>query len=69
VSYEGADHVDDVVVFCDPGKASGIRYSWSMTLGAADPMRKPLLDAFRQVVEHSRYAKGVQASGSHNTIR
>ena len=34
--YEGSDHIDDVVVFCDPGKASGIRLSWSMTLAAND---------------------------------
>lgn len=62
VLYSGTDHVDDVVVFCDPGKAAGIRYSWSMTLSAADPMRKPLLDAFKQVVEHSSYAKYVPAA-------
>lgn len=58
VSYAGTDHIDDVVVFCDPGKASGIRYSWSMTLDHADPARKAMLDAFRQVVEHSRYRAG-----------
>lgn len=64
VLYSGTDHVDDVVVFCDPGKAAGIRYSWSMTIGAADPMRQPLIDAFRQVVEHSRYAQYAPASNA-----
>lgn len=55
VMYHGSDHVDDVVMFCDPGKASGIHYSWSMTVGAADPRRQESLDAFKQVVEHSSY--------------
>jgi hypothetical protein len=32
--------VNDVVVFCDPGKAAGIRYSWSMTVGQGDPQSK-----------------------------
>jgi hypothetical protein len=59
VLYSGADHIDDVVVFCDPGKEAGIRYSWSMTIPAADPTRQSLLDAFKQVVEHSSYAKYV----------
>lgn len=62
VLYSGADHVDDVVVFCDPGKVAGIRYSWSMTIGATDPLRQQLLDTFKQVVEHSSYAKYVPTS-------
>jgi hypothetical protein len=53
--YEGSDHVDDVVVFCDPGKVSGVRFSWSMAFDAADPSRQHLLDAFMQVVVASRY--------------
>ena len=53
--YQGSDHVDDVVVFCDPGKASGLRFSWSMAFDAADPSRRALLDAFMQVVVASRY--------------
>jgi hypothetical protein len=63
VMYHGSDHVDDVVVFCDPGKATGIHYSWSMTLGAADPKRQASLDAFRKVVEHSSYLHYVPAPG------
>ena len=65
VLYSGTDHVDDVVAFCDPGKASGIRYSWSMTLPATDPMRHSLLDAFRQVVEHSSYTTYVPTTGAN----
>jgi hypothetical protein len=55
VHYQGTDHVDDFVVFCDPGKASGNRYSWSMTLDANDPQRAVLVRQFAQVVAHSRY--------------
>ena len=62
VTYTGSDHVDDVVIFCDPGKDAGIRYSWSMTIGQGDPQMKTVIDAFKQVVEHSRYAKYVPAS-------
>lgn len=54
--YRGSDHVDDVVVFCDPGKASGVRLSWSMALDDADPSRRALLDDFMRVVVASRYA-------------
>ena len=64
VLYQGTDHVDDVVVFCSPGKASGIRYSWSMTIAAADPQRQSMLDAFKHVVEHSSYMKYVAGPGS-----
>jgi hypothetical protein len=64
VLYAGSDHVDDVVVFCDPGKAAGVRYSWSMTLPAADPMRQSLLDAFKRVVGQSSYAVYVPSSNA-----
>ena len=53
--YQGSDHVDDVVVFCDPGEPTGIRLSWSMTLAANTANRQQALDQFRQVVEHSSY--------------
>jgi hypothetical protein len=62
VLYAGTDHVDDVVVFCDPGKTAGIRYSWSMTVSETDPMRQSVLESFKQVVEHSSYAQYVPAS-------
>ena len=66
VLYHGSDHVDDAVVFCDPGKASGIRYSWSMTVEASDPDRRQLLDAFKQVVQHSAYqAYAQRAAPTH----
>ncbi len=55
--YRGSDHVDDVVVFCDPGTASGIRLSWSMAFDAADPSRRALLDDFMQVVVASRWTR------------
>ncbi|WP_130619846.1 hypothetical protein [Dyella amyloliquefaciens] len=54
--YEGTDHKDDVVVFCDPGLASGIRLSWSMAFAHDEPGKDALLALFRQVVEQSRYA-------------
>ncbi|MDE3209154.1 MAG: hypothetical protein KGM46_00245 [Pseudomonadota bacterium] len=55
--YQGSDHVDDVVVFCDPGPASGVRFSWSMALDNADPTHRALLDAFMRVVVGSRYRR------------
>lgn len=55
VLYEGTDHKDDVVVFCDPGLASGIRFSWSMTLSHDDAQKQDLLALFRRVAEQSRY--------------
>ncbi|GLQ96807.1 hypothetical protein [Dyella mobilis] len=64
VMYSGSDHLDDVVVFCDPGKTAGVRFSWSMTVGASDPLRQSLLDAFKHVVEQSRYSKDVPAAGA-----
>jgi hypothetical protein len=60
--YQGSDHVDDVVVFCDPGMDSGVRLSWSMTFDDADPMRRSLLDDFMQVVVASRYQRDVASS-------
>jgi hypothetical protein len=59
VLYAGSDHVDDVVVFCDPGKSAGIRYSWSMTIGHGDPQTQAVFNAFKQVVEKSSYAEYV----------
>ena len=53
--YEGGDRIDDVLVFCDPGQASGIRLSWSMSFDDNDPSRRALLDAFMRVVVASRY--------------
>ncbi len=55
--YEGSDHVDDVLVFCEPDKASGIRLSWSMSFNDNDPARRTLLDAFMRVVMASRYQR------------
>lgn len=57
--YEGSDHVDDVLVFCDPGEASGIRLSWSMSFDDNDPSRRALLDAFMRVVVASHYVRHV----------
>ena len=59
--YEGTDHVDDVVVFCDPGQASGIRLSWSMSFDHDDPSRRALLDAFMQVVVATHYQRYLPA--------
>lgn len=56
--YQGSDHLDDVVVFCDPGKASGIRLSWSISFDDADPARRSLLDDFRRVVAATHYLRG-----------
>jgi hypothetical protein len=56
--YEGSDHVDDMVVFCDPGKASGVRLSWSMTLAANDARRRALLDELLAVVRSTNYRRG-----------
>jgi hypothetical protein len=55
--YHGTDHVDDVVVFCDPGTATGIHFSWSMTLAANGTDRQQVLDQFQRVVEQSVYMK------------
>lgn len=55
--YEGSDHVDDVVAFCDPGKASGVRLSWSMSFNDGDPQQRALLGDFMRVVvaSHSQH--------------
>ncbi|WP_449423148.1 hypothetical protein [Rhodanobacter lindaniclasticus] len=63
--YEGSDHVDDVLVFCDPGQASGVRYSWSMAFDDGDPTRRALLDAFMQVVMASRYQRDAASADAH----
>ena len=60
--FQGSDHVDDVVVFCDPGKASGVRLSWSMAIDASDPARQTLLNDFMRVVVASRYQPYVAPS-------
>jgi hypothetical protein len=55
VLYQGTDHVDDAVVFCDPGKKTGVRFSWSMTVKSSTPQRQNLLDSFRKVAEQTTY--------------
>lgn len=65
--YRGSDHVDDVVVFCDPGQASGIRLSWSMAFDDADPTRRGLLDDFMRVVVTARWAPDAGASPRHGS--
>jgi hypothetical protein len=62
--YQGTDHIDDVVVFCDPGKASGVRLSWSMSVRADDTQRAQVLALFRRVVEKSAWMKFQEASRS-----
>jgi len=57
VLYEGTDHKDDAVAFCDPGLATGIRLSWSMTLAHDDPQKVQLLAWFGRVVGQSKYLK------------
>ncbi|WP_109123903.1 hypothetical protein [Dyella sp. C11] len=57
VHYAGTDHKDDLVVFCDPGLATGVRLSWSMTLAHDDPQQADLIAAFQHVVEQSKYLK------------
>ena len=56
--FEGTDRLDDIVVFCDPGKASGIRLSWSMTLADGDTLRRPLLAALMGVIGTTAYRSG-----------
>ena len=55
--YRGSDKVDDMVVFCDPGRASGIRLSWSVAFDDGDTGRRALLDKFMRVVMASRYSE------------
>lgn len=59
--FEGSDRVDDAVVFCDPGKASGIRLSWSVSFKDADPRRGELLANFMRVVVGTRYRRQADA--------
>jgi hypothetical protein len=61
VLYEGTDHKDDAVVFCDPGLATGIRFSWSMTLAHDDAQKQDLLALFRRVAAQSQYLKQTAA--------
>lgn len=56
--YRGSDKIDDVVVFCDPGAASGIRLSWSVSFDDGDAGQRALLDRFMRVVVASRYHRG-----------
>jgi len=71
--FEGTDHEDDLVVFCDPGLATGIRFSWSMTVAHDDPQMATLAASFQRVVEQSKYmkytdemhAKGSKAKADH----
>lgn len=63
--HEGSDRVDDVLVFCDPGRASGIRLGWSMSLDDNDASSQALLDAFMRVVVASRYQR-VVAPAAHD---
>jgi len=60
VLYQGSDRIDDAVVFCDPGQASGIRLSWSMSFADGDATQKTLLDAFMQVATSARYERDVE---------
>jgi len=66
VHFEGTDHKDDLVVFCDPGLATGIRLSWSMTLVHDDPKKAELMAAFQRVVEHSKYLRYKDEAGAKN---
>jgi len=63
--YRGSDRIDDVLVFCDPGAASGVRLSWSMAFDDADPLRRALLDDFMRVVVASRWTKDTVAPPVH----
>ena len=65
VLFEGSDHKDDAVVFCDPGLASGIRFSWSLTLAHDDTQKADLLALFRRVAEQSQYSR--QAAGGQGS--
>ena len=68
VLLEGSDHKDDAVVFCDPGLASGIRFSWSLTVSHDDAQKADLLALFRHVAEQSRYLRqGMAGQGAART--
>lgn len=60
--FQGTDHLDDVVVFCDPGHTSGVRLSWSLSFADGDATRRALLDDFMRTVVSARYARGKTAS-------
>ena len=62
VLHQGGDHIDDMVVFCDPGEASGIRLSWSMSFADNDAGQRPLLDAFMRVASDASYQRYVAPS-------
>ncbi len=64
--HEGSDHINDVLVFCDPGGASGIRLSWSMSLDAADPATAVLLEDFMRVVAGTQYSNGTSPPAAPN---
>jgi hypothetical protein len=59
VLHQGSDHIDDMVVFCDPGEAGGIRLSWSMSFADNDATRRPLLDDFMRVATAARYQRDI----------
>ena len=63
--YQGSDRIDDVLVFCDPGAASGVRLSWSMAFDDAAPARRALLDDFMRVVVASRWTKDAVTPPAH----
>jgi hypothetical protein len=63
--YQGSDRIDDVLVFCDPGAASGVRLSWSMTIDDSDTARRALLDDLMQVVMATRWAKAADGQPAH----
>ncbi|ULU26710.1 hypothetical protein [Dyella terrae] len=67
VLYEGTDHKDDAVVFCDPGLATDIRLSWSMTLAHDDAQKQDLLSLFRRVAGQSLYMK--QGAGKQGAAK
>jgi hypothetical protein len=63
--YQGSDRIDDVLVFCDPGAASGVRLSRSMTIDDSDTARRALLDDLMQVVMATRWAKAAEGQPAH----
>jgi len=62
--YEGSDRIDDVVVFCEPNEASGLRLSWSMSFDDGTPGQRALLDDFMRVVVATHYRRA-EASDTH----
>ncbi|MGP1664719.1 MAG: hypothetical protein ACTS5I_02140, partial [Rhodanobacter sp.] len=65
VVYQGSDHINDMVMFCDPGAATGVRLSWSMTINANDPLQRSLLNDFMQVVMATRYQRQSPSAPAH----